>query len=35
VGSNTAERLMREATFTLVAATRPGIKTALVERLRD
>lgn len=33
VGSNTAERLMREATFTLVAATRPGIKAALIERL--
>jgi isovaleryl-CoA dehydrogenase len=33
VGSNTAERLMREATFTLVAATRPTIKTSLVERL--
>ncbi|MDV8003816.1 acyl-CoA dehydrogenase family protein [Rhodococcus sp. IEGM 1318] len=33
VGSNTPERLMREATFTLVAAGRPEIKTALVERL--
>lgn len=32
VGSNTAERLMREATFTLVAAGRPAIKAALLER---
>lgn len=34
VGSNTAARLMREATFTLVAAGRPAIKTALVAKLR-
>lgn len=32
VGSNTAERLMREATFTLVAAGRPEIKSALLDR---
>ncbi len=30
---NTAERLMREATFTLVAAGRPAIKSALLQRL--
>lgn len=33
VGSNTAERLMREATFTMVAAGKPTIKTTLLARL--
>ncbi len=33
IAGNTAERLMREATFTLVAFGRPAIKTALLERL--
>ncbi|BAH54583.1 acyl-CoA dehydrogenase family protein [Rhodococcus opacus] len=33
LAGNTAERLMREATFTLVAAGRPAIKSALLERL--
>ncbi|MFZ2172637.1 MAG: acyl-CoA dehydrogenase family protein [Rhodococcus sp. (in: high G+C Gram-positive bacteria)] len=33
VAGTTAERLMREATFTLVAAGRPAIKAALLERL--
>ncbi|QSE88872.1 acyl-CoA/acyl-ACP dehydrogenase [Rhodococcus pseudokoreensis] len=33
LAGNTAERLMREATFTLVAAGRPAIKSALLHRL--
>ncbi|WP_245866190.1 acyl-CoA dehydrogenase family protein [Rhodococcoides kyotonense] len=33
VGHGTAERLMREATFTLVAASRPEMKSALLEGL--
>lgn len=33
VGHGTAERLMREATFTLVAASRPQMKTALLKGL--
>ncbi|MEV0945994.1 acyl-CoA dehydrogenase family protein [Rhodococcus sp. NPDC049939] len=33
IAGNTAERLMREATFTLVASGRPAIKSALLERL--
>ncbi|WP_072807413.1 acyl-CoA dehydrogenase family protein [Rhodococcoides yunnanense] len=33
IGHGTAERLMREATFTLVGASRPEIKTALLKSL--
>ncbi|MDV7245394.1 MULTISPECIES: acyl-CoA dehydrogenase family protein [Rhodococcus] len=33
IAGNTAERLVREATFTLVAAGRPAIKAALLDRL--
>lgn len=33
IGGSTAERLMREATLTLVAASRPQIRSALLDRL--